>query len=116
MSWFSGFTLLDPSGLRLLPEIISSGFCFCLDFGHGQKIAYVLEWIGSDIFITAAFGNTTRHARAALAVIEQQAIKNGAQVLKFQTARPGLVKLAIQAGYTVHGMILQKVMRHESAP
>ena len=104
---------MDPEGLRTPADICASGFCFVLDFAKGGRIAYVLQWEGltKTMWITGAAGNTTAHAQAALSVIEAQAKSNGAQILKFQTVRHGLIKRAINAGYSARGFVLSKALK-----
>ena len=46
----------------------------------------------------------------ALAHIEAQAKAIGARLVKFQTARRGLVRLALSAGYTQSGFVISKAV------
>ena len=94
--------------------MVDRGTCFLLRFTGEQIVVYVLEWDGPDLWITAAGGNTTRHTRAGLSVIEHQARTLGARKLKFQTVRPGLAKLAKRCGYQVDGIVWEKDL-HGSA-
>ena len=68
----------------------------------------MLESFGCELWITAAGGTTPRHTAIALDMIERQARADGFKVLKFQTVRRGLIRLAQKCGYTVTGYVCTK--------
>lgn len=90
-------------------DLAKSGTAFALSFPSG-KLVYVLRWLGRKLWICAAAGKTNQATAQALQAIEQQARDNEATAVMFQTARPGLVKLAQRSGYRVTGWILEKAV------
>lgn len=106
----STFDLVDPEGLATVGSVCRSGQCFALDLSTG-RLVYVVELIGSALWITAAAGRTCAPSLASLLNhIEDQARRIGAHLVKFQTVRRGLVRLAQRLGYTQHGFVLSKAI------
>jgi hypothetical protein len=105
----SAFDLVDPEGSATVASVCATGQCFALDFDSG-RLVYVVQLIGSALWITAAAGHTQAAARATLAFIESQARTAGARLVKFQTVRHGLVRLARRSGYVQSGYVLSKVV------
>lgn len=107
------FRPVDPIGEATPETLCSAGHPFALDLPTG-RLVYVLQWLRHKFWVLAAAGATSNATAQALQAIEQQAEANGATAVCFQTARPGLVKLARRSGYRVKGWILEKEVRHGS--
>jgi hypothetical protein len=103
------FRLVDPEGSATVAGVCAAGDCYALDFPSG-RLVYVLELIGSALWITAAAGHTQGALFALLAYVEAQAKQFDANLVKFQTVRRGLVRLARRAGYSQSGFVLSKVI------
>lgn len=103
------FNLVDPEGSASVAGVCAAGECFALDFESG-RLVYVVELIGPALWITAAAGRTQAAALATLQYIETQARAIGARLVKFQTVRRGLVRLARRAGYVQTGFVLSKAL------
>lgn len=103
------FRLVDPEGIDTVKSVCARGQAWALSI-DGRTMVYVLERIGPALWITAAAGRTKAATLATLAHIEQQARAMGARLVQFQTARPGLVRLARRAGYEQNGFVLAKVI------
>jgi hypothetical protein len=103
------FDLVDPEGCATVDSVVRNGKCFALDFPTGRMV-YVVELIGSALWITAAAGRTRAATLATLSHIETQARAMGARLVKFQTVRRGLVRLASRAGYAQHDYVFSKAI------
>lgn len=108
-AYLSDFELIDPEGRADLAQVCRAGDCFALDFADG-RLVLVLERIGAALWITACAGRTRAAARATLDAVESYARALGARLVKFQTVRRGLVRLARRAGYVQNGFVLCKVL------
>lgn len=105
----AAFDLVDPEGCDTVEDVCARGQAYALQF-DGAPLVYVLEKLGCSVWITAAAGATKAATLATLDHIEQQARAMGARLVQFQTARPGLVRLARRAGYQQSGYVLAKVL------
>jgi hypothetical protein len=103
------FRLVDPEGSATVAGVCAAGECFAINLPSG-RLVYVLELIGCALWVTAAGGRTRNAARLTLQYIEHQARKLGARLVKFQTVRPGLVRIAQGLGYQQNGFVLSKVI------
>lgn len=105
----AAFDLVDPEGIDTVASVCARGQAWALAF-DGNTLVYIIEKIGTALWITAAAGTTKAATLATLAHIEQQARSMGARLVQFQTARPGLARLARRAGYQQSGFVLAKVL------
>lgn len=98
----------DPTGHDTPATLAAGGHAFELTTAGGRGV-FVLSRNGEQLWIDAAQGEASDDLTAqGLAVIEQTAKQAGCAEVGFSTARPGLVRKAQRAGYTVAGFILRK--------
>lgn len=93
------FRLVDPMGRDTVASVVRGGMSFALDFPDGRLVYTLRVLPGRVLLIAAAAGPTRCATLPTLAAIERQARTVGAVRLVFQTARPGLVRLARRAGF-----------------
>ena len=107
----AGIASRDPSGRtseRDLTALTHRGQCFAATAAQAQAV-YVLQVENGVAWIAAAKGaGAVPWTDLLLPVIESQA--QGCAAVAFQTARPGLVRMAKRQGYTVTGWILKKAL------
>lgn len=97
------FDFIDPQGRPAsVRAVVARGWPFLIEHSGG-RLVYVLEQLGRDAWITAAGGNTRQAARDVLRLVELQAAMAGLLRVRFQTVRPGLMRLAKRAGYRQSG-------------
>lgn len=102
------FAFKLPPGCSLnLPQLVAAGQAYEFSSSNG-RLVYVLQQFGTDLWITAAAGTTQRGTRTALQLIELQARLARARRVCFQTARPGLMRLAMRSGYQREGWTFTK--------
>ena len=107
----AGTAKRDPSGRtseRDLSALAQHGQCFAAT-ATGAQAVYVLKVENGVAWISAVKGvGPVPWSELLLPVIESQA--QGCAAVAFQTARPGLVRMAKRQGYTVTGWILKKAL------
>lgn len=98
----------DPAKRSTPASIAKSGECFRLT-ADGSEGVFVLQRQGDRLRITGAGAVKSKGLTGTgLQVIEQIAKRSGCQAVDFQTARPGLVRLAKKQGFKVVGFIMEK--------
>lgn len=108
------FRLVDPLGLATPSSVCAQGECFALDTYSGRLVC-VLQLCGSQLWILAAAGTLLNGSVRGLEAIETRARQVQARSVIFQTARPGLVRVTKNIGYSVAqilpaGWVLVKVL------
>lgn len=100
--------IVDPAGLDTPASIAAAGHAFELVTPDGAGV-FVASKNGATLWIHGA-GSTGSHGiiRDGMALCESMAMQVGCSRVAFQTARPGLVKIAKKRGYRVAGFILEK--------
>ena len=98
---------IDPARLHTPESIAASGVCFALNTQAGRGV-FVAEKRGSQLWIHGA-GSTgsTGMIHDGMAVAEAMALQAGCDRVAFQTARPGLARIAKKRGYKIKGFILE---------
>lgn len=96
----------DPAGMQDAQSMAAGGSSTAFQIGAGELVA-TLSKDGQTLWVDAAagFGDVLSDG---FALADQIAKQSGCNAVSFQTARPGMVKRARQAGYTVAGFILKK--------
>lgn len=98
----------DPAKRSTPASIAESGECFSLT-ANGSEGVFVLNRRGGGLWISGAGAVKSEGLTGTgLQVIEQIAKQSDCQRVGFQTARPGLVKLARKQGFKVVGFIMEK--------
>lgn len=98
----------DASRQYTAESVAEKGQAFKLSTAGGEGV-FVVELRGIELWVHGAGGVASSGLTApGLAVIEALARSNGCVHVAFQTARPGLVKLAKKSGYRVVGFIMEK--------
>lgn len=100
--------LHDPAH-GITPETIAaSGQGFRLTTAGGEGV-FVAEKRGPEMWVHGAASISSKGLTAdGLGVIEAMAKTADCNHVAFQTARPGLVRLARKSGYRVTGFIMEK--------
>ena len=99
--------VVDPAGINT-PGDIARGFEFECD---GQRCSYVVRVVGDVMIIDAAAAVGTGNATAiGLALAQQMANATHCKKIQFETARPGLAKLALKHGYTSKSVLMEKTL------
>lgn len=98
----------DPAGLHTPASIAASGHCYALETDAGRGV-FVCEKRGGQLWIHGA-GSTdgTGMIHTGMDTAEALSRHAGCDSVAFQTARPGLVRIAKRRGYRVVGVILEK--------
>jgi hypothetical protein len=100
--------LASADGIATPDTIAAAGECFKLTFGPHEGV-FALERHGSRMWISGAGAvETAGLTVVGLPVIEAISRQVRCDRVGFQTARPGLVKLAKKQGYRIKGFILEK--------
>lgn len=98
----------DPAKRSTPASIAESGECFQLT-ADGSEGVFVLQRKGAGLWISGAGAVQSKGLTGTgLQVIEQIAKQSDCQTVGFQTARPGLVRLAKKQGFKVVGVIMEK--------
>lgn len=114
-AYLQRFKLIDPSGAASVASAVAGAQCYALRSAYGAAV-FALRINPARAWVSVAAGETTASITPALAqAIERQAKQGGAPVVRFQTARPGLVRRAERLGYRVVGWIMEKELQHEPA-
>ncbi len=100
----SRFRLIDPQGKATVQSAVAGARCLAVVTPHGT-VTCAVRLNGRRAWISAAAGKTTAPAASLiLAMLEAWAMAHGAAQIGFQTARPGLARIASRCGYLV-GML-----------
>lgn len=100
--------LSDPAKHHTPESIAASGQCFTLETAGGKGV-FVAEKRGSQLWIHGAGALASKGMAAdGLPVVEAMARAADCDRVGFQTARPGLVRVAKKQGYKITGFILEK--------
>lgn len=86
-----------------LSDLIEAGQAYRLT-GPGGAAVFVLERVGPVLWVAAAeseHGNVAPMLSQGFAVVEQIARATGAQSVGFRTRRPGLIRQALRAGFSI---------------
>lgn len=100
--------LRDPARQFTPESIAARGTAFRLTAAGGEGV-FVAEKKGAQLWIHGAGGIASSGLTGVgLGVIEAMAQQMDCEAVAFQTARPGLVKLAKKSGYRITGVIMEK--------
>lgn len=96
----------DVQGLGL--DAILKGCEFFILEGSGDKLAFALSAVGSELWVQAAGGSGNRNLTRLILNTAEHLAKGTHSSVGFQTRRRGLVKKAQALGYEIDGYILRK--------
>lgn len=100
--------LQDPARLSTPDSIAENGDCFSLEVG-GHSGVFVVRKKGGQLWVSGAAALASKGlAAAGLDVMQAIAAQTDCDTVGFQTARPGLVRIAKKQGFAVVGFILEK--------
>lgn len=103
--------LVDPAHADTPESIAAGGASFELT-GPGGRGVFVAEKRGRQLWIRGAGAvQTSGLAALGLHVVEAMALQSECDSVAFQTARPGLVRIAKKQGYRITGFILEKTKK-----
>lgn len=98
----------DPRG-RATPESLAAHGTPVQVLAEGGSMVCVLRPQGNRLWIDAAAGAATENlTQLGLQLAEETARQSGLAAVCFETARPGLVRVAQQHGYRITGWIMEK--------
>lgn len=104
--------LIDPAGVDTPSTIAATGETFALSTPGGRGV-FVTKKRGRQLWISGAGAvGSTGLAQCGLDMIEAIARQSDCDTVAFQTARPGLVRIAKKQGYRITGFILEKKNDH----
>lgn len=100
---------LQDDAQQFTPETIAAmGQAFEITTAGGVGV-FVVEKRGGYLWVHGAGGVKTAGLTAAgLGVIEALAVESECHTVAFETARPGLARLAKKTGYSVRAVIMKK--------
>jgi hypothetical protein len=100
--------LVDPARVHTPESISKCGEAFRLTTAGGSGV-FVVEKRGTQLWIHGAGAVASRELTAiGFEVVAAMARHMACDSVAFQTARPGLVRLAKNSGYRVTGFIMEK--------
>lgn len=100
--------VVDPAGINTPGDIARGGHCYAFNC-DGETCSYVVRVVGKTMVIDAAAATGTKNATAVgLELARRMALEIGCTAIQFETARPGLAKLALQHGYTSKSVLMEK--------
>lgn len=100
--------LCDPNGQHTPETLANSGQAFTLTTAGGAGV-FVVEKRGNHLWVHGAGAvKTTGLTSAGLEVIEAMAVQAGCDFVAFETARPGLTRIAKTKGYRVSAVVMKK--------
>lgn len=100
----------DPSGMSTPEGIVAGGDCYRLQDGASDCV-FVLKKNRDRMWVeTARAVKSAGLTRYGFNLAEAMSRESGCQRVGFQTARPGLVKIAKKNGYRVVGVIMEKAL------
>lgn len=103
--------LIDPTQGFTPETLAASGQAFQLTTAGGTGV-FVAEKRGNHLWIHGAGGVQTKGlTEAGFAVIEALAVQADCDYVVFETARPGLCRLAKKTGFKVSAMVMKKKVR-----
>lgn len=103
--------LVDPTGQFTPDSLAASGAAFELTTAGGTGV-FIAEVRGDRLWIHGAGAVGSKNLTGdGLALFEAMAVAGGCRYIRFETDRPGLVRLSKKAGFKTRAFILEKEIK-----
>lgn len=101
----------DPSGQFTPASLAASGAAFELTAAGGAGV-FIAEVRDGRLWIHGAGAVGSKNlTQDGLALFEAMAVAGGCRAIRFETDRPGLVRLSKKAGFKTRAVIMEKEIR-----